>query len=114
MPLVVGWIWVHLLLFNVCNQFIGCAEDALSKPWRPFPSGRVTAEQGEHLSLVLYMFSILFSMSLGTTMTNLVFCGGCLWYNTLGGSSHWFIKNFLNAVGYACFEMGGSAIAGKG
>ncbi|KAI1356630.1 UbiA prenyltransferase family-domain-containing protein [Xylaria sp. FL0043] len=40
-PLVLYWVWINLLAFNIGNQRgpKSVSEDAINKPWRPMPSG---------------------------------------------------------------------------
>ncbi|KIM78588.1 hypothetical protein PILCRDRAFT_11056 [Piloderma croceum F 1598] len=39
LPHVIFWVWLHLLQFDVSNQYLDPTEDALNKPDRPIPSG---------------------------------------------------------------------------
>ena len=41
------WSWSNLFLFNLHNQRhpSSISEDALNKPWRPIPAGRITSAQ---------------------------------------------------------------------
>ena len=46
-PLVMVWVWVNLLLFNMSNQSQPGAieEDSVNKPWRPIVSGRMRVKE---------------------------------------------------------------------
>src|ERR1700734_2784258 len=53
LPHVIFWVWLHLLQFDVSNQYLDPTEDTLNKPFRPIPSGRVTLRQAQILRWAL-------------------------------------------------------------
>lgn len=112
-PAMLLWSWAHLLLFNIHNQRHppSIAEDAINKPWRPLPAGRLTPRQANRLMYCAYALVLFVSSTLGGEVPCLVELGLCLWYNELGGASNPFLKNVLNAFGLACFFAGPLEVA---
>ncbi|KAI0746376.1 UbiA prenyltransferase family [Daedaleopsis nitida] len=109
------WTWCHQLMCNVSNQsWSGSAEDAMNKPWRPLPAGRITQRQarivrwvtvGICLLLSSYMWLDLLPVTLGLVLTTVV-------YDELGMSGHYIGKNICNIGGYATIEMGATKLMG--
>ncbi|RYC65864.1 hypothetical protein CHU98_g276 [Xylaria longipes] len=86
-PLVLLWVWAHLLAFNIGNQRRpeSIAEDTINKPWRTMPSGLVP-------SLALLVLGH--------------------WYNDRGGGDvDAFVRNLINALGYVSFATGALEVA---
>ncbi|KAK0614630.1 UbiA prenyltransferase family-domain-containing protein [Immersiella caudata] len=103
------WAWLALLFFSLHNQHhpSSVLEDAINKPWRPLPSGRITTSQTRVLLLTCYPvwggISYHFGCTrqcVGLTLVTLYYCelGGC----QQGG----FMRNLLNALGYSFFFAG--------
>ena len=114
LPLVLLWIWINLLPFNIDNQRNAAAikEDKLNKPWRTLPSKRMTPQQAWHLMLVLYPLALALSLSAGgiRQSVGLVVIG--TWYNNFGGGdSNCFVRNLLHACGHVCFTSGAMEVA---
>ncbi|KAF3769492.1 hypothetical protein M406DRAFT_335375 [Cryphonectria parasitica EP155] len=107
-PSMLLWSWSHLFLFNLHNQrhASSIAEDAINKPWRPLPSGRLTSQQATWMMYCMYPVVFLVSLNAGGLVPCLVETTLCLWYNELGGSNNPFLKNVLNAFGFSCFFAG--------
>lgn len=110
-PLVVGWIWIHLLVENIENQRSdeSIIEDRLNKPWRPLPSGRLTSSQARTwVSCAVYM-ALTASTALSALKPSMVLLVHIWLYNgsKWEGSSHavW-IRNAFNAGGIMCFSWG--------
>ncbi|KAG2116984.1 UbiA prenyltransferase family-domain-containing protein [Suillus discolor] len=112
---VVWWIWLHLLHFNVANQVIDPAEDGRNKASRPIPAGYISLRDAVYLrwslvpiclvSSAFYSIQVL-SASLAITLLT-------LWYNEFKAHNHWFSKNLMTGLGYACFQAGATLIAGR-
>ncbi|KAG2046710.1 hypothetical protein BDR06DRAFT_898725 [Suillus hirtellus] len=112
---VVWWIWLHLLQFNVANQVIDPAEDGRNKANRPIPAGYISLRDAVYLrwslipicsvSSAFYSMQVL-SASLAITLLT-------LWYNEFKAHIHWFSKNLMTGLGYACFQAGATLIAGR-
>lgn len=112
---VVFWIWLHLLQFNVANQVIDPEEDGKNKSSRPIPSGQISLKDAVVLRWALvpvclatsaYYSSKVFGISFVLTLFIIL-------YNELEAHWHWASKSFITAVGYACFEIGSTLIAGS-
>ncbi|KAI0650936.1 UbiA prenyltransferase family [Trametes meyenii] len=108
------WTWLHLLQFCVSNQVLSPGEDASNKPWRPIPSGRITLDQATTLRWLLLPTCLLLSAMHRLTAVGMIFALGVLLHNEMKLDSHWFTRNVLNALGYAVFDSGATAIAQKG
>ncbi|PHH77530.1 hypothetical protein CDD80_507 [Ophiocordyceps camponoti-rufipedis] len=92
--LVLIWIWIHLISFNVNNQRSpeSVREDALNKPWRPLPSGRVSLPTAYLLSIVMPPVTMVYSLRVGT---------GWPWYNRWGGSDRrtfWVCNAWMSSL----------------
>lgn len=105
------WTWLHLLQFCVSNQSLSPHEDALNKPWRPVPSGRITLRTAAALRWFLLPLCFLCSIHYDVLSAGIVFPIGVLLHNELKLDSHWFTRNALNALGYAVFDAGATTIA---
>lgn len=112
-PAMLLWSWSHLLLFNIHNQRhpASIAEDALNKPWRPLPAGRLTPHQANRLMYFVYALVLAVASTVGGEIPCLVELALCVWYNELGGATNPFLKNILNAFGLACFFAGPLEVA---
>ena len=66
-PLVLIWVWVNQLVFNIGNQQRpeSIAEDSINKPWRPMPSKRLSATQAELARVLASAASFALSRNVG-------------------------------------------------
>ncbi|KAL8786742.1 MAG: hypothetical protein Q9195_008076 [Heterodermia aff. obscurata] len=108
-PLVVLWVWINLLPFTISNQRQPDAikEDALNKPWRPIPAGRLTPGSAKRIMVFQYFIAVIASYLLGSLpqCLSLILLG--YFYNDLnGGDLDCVLRNFINACGYTCFSSG--------
>ena len=101
------WVYIHLLQLTVSNQSSG-HEDKVDKPWRPVPSGRISAEQVRRLRWILCAACLAISLfqgrlvlcaSLGVTLYTIL-------YDDLLLRGHLFFRNLCIAAGYLAFEIG--------
>ncbi|KAI0764644.1 UbiA prenyltransferase family [Fomes fomentarius] len=108
------WIWVHQLMCNVSNQAGGCTEDALNKPWRPIPSGRISPSHARALRWIVAVLCIITSAAIGSDMVmcTLALLATTFLYDELGLSSHHMGKNFCNIGGYTSIEVGATKLMG--
>jgi 4-hydroxybenzoate polyprenyltransferase len=109
------WIWLHLLQFDVSNQSLKPEEDVHNKPDRPLPSGRMTLGQARLLRWLLVPictgYSALYSPSVVLASAALIMM--TIIYDELGAhAGHWMVRNVVNALGFGCFEVGSSLVAG--
>ena len=114
LPLILLYVWINLLPFNISNQTSSDAikEDRINKPWRTLPSGRMSPQQAQHLMLAFYLFALgLSSMTGGLKQSvTLVFIG--TWYNHFAGAdSSCLVRNLINGLGYVCFTSGAMEVA---
>ncbi|KAG8158130.1 hypothetical protein KVR01_011891 [Diaporthe batatas] len=104
-PLMIWWLWIHLLAQDISNQRLpgGIAEDAINKPWRPIPSGRISADEAQQalrvvVPMALLTGAVLQSFGPSATAMTLVWL-----YNDLDGAGAGPLqRNVLNASGLAC------------
>jgi 4-hydroxybenzoate polyprenyltransferase len=105
------WTWLHLLQFCVSNQSQDPEEDALNKPWRPIPSGLVSAAGARALRWILVPLCPLLSACLGIHWHSISLALASLAYHELHFQSHGLMRNVCNAWGYASFNAGAAMIA---
>ncbi|KUI69962.1 Digeranylgeranylglyceryl phosphate synthase [Cytospora mali] len=112
-PGMLLWSWSNLFLFNLHNQrhAPAIAEDAINKPWRPLPAGRLSPHQATRIMYCTYPVVLLISSAAGGMLPCLLEAVFCLWYNEWGGASDPVLKNILNGLGFACFFAGPLEIA---
>lgn len=113
---VIFWLWVHALQLALANQTLprAIAEDTLNHPDRPLPAGRISVPVARTLRWVMVPLCLLLSAAYGPR-TALASLGASLFmlaYNEGGGAGgHWFVRNALNAIGYAVAEAGATLVA---
>ncbi|KAF8582843.1 hypothetical protein K439DRAFT_1350349 [Ramaria rubella] len=115
LPHLVFWIWLHILQCALANQIMGKDEDAINKPDRPIPSGRITIAQAWVLRWACVVPCLLLSAWYGREVlrASAALAFFLYIYNELGYNSHWLSRNVLNGAGLACFEVGATLIAGR-
>nr|WBQ21655.1 hypothetical protein [Biscogniauxia sp.] len=112
-PAMLLWSWANLFLFNLHNQRqpAAVAEDALNKPWRLLPAGRLTLRQATRAMRYMYPVTLAVSCAVGGLAPSLAEALSCLWYNEWGGAGNPFTKSLLNGFGFACFFAGPLEVA---
>ncbi|KAL0959326.1 hypothetical protein HGRIS_014587 [Hohenbuehelia grisea] len=109
------WIWIHLLLCNVSNQARSKNEDAINRPWRPLPSGRITEVQAVWMRYVTAVICLCWSAYYGRYLllatTGLIVT--TFLYDEAGFAGHVIGKNFCNIGGYTAFEVGATSLMGN-
>lgn len=112
-PWMFLWSWTNLFMFCLHNQrqADNIAEDAVNKPWRPIPSGRLTAEQARTLLFVLHPLCLALALWLGGFVPYAVLTAFGIWYNELGGADSGLLKNMINGVGLGCSFAGPLEVA---
>jgi 4-hydroxybenzoate polyprenyltransferase len=115
-PAVFFWVWLNLLIACIGNQRrpSSVSEDAINKPWRPIPSGRLSPENATSLWKAVHLVAPLLCAYLGAlpyTISLLVM--GYL-YNVLDGADHLVFRNLLNACAAVAFVLGGTNVAYAG
>ncbi|KAI9059890.1 hypothetical protein FKP32DRAFT_1679428 [Trametes sanguinea] len=114
-PHVVFWVWLHVLQFDVSNQTLDPDEDAMNKRDRPLPAKRITFEKAILLRWLLvptcWLLSSLYSRQ--TLYASIALVALTIIYDELGAHrQHWLIRNLVNALGFASFEVGATLVAG--
>lgn len=113
-PYVFVWLWLNLLLFNLANQRLPSSimEDAINKPWRPIPSGRMDAKQVNILIFTMIPVVLIISTALGAAKPALALMALTWAYNDLGGANKSYItRNLLNAFGMSIYSAGAIIVA---
>ncbi|KAI0653348.1 UbiA prenyltransferase family-domain-containing protein [Cubamyces menziesii] len=114
LPHAMFWLWLNILQFDVSNQIIGLDEDKLNKQWRPLPANRMTYNQAVVFRWLLipacWLLSAYYSRQ--TVYASVALCTFTVMHNELAMHNHWFMKNVLNGLGFASFEVGATLIAG--
>ncbi|KAI5859746.1 UbiA prenyltransferase family-domain-containing protein [Durotheca rogersii] len=113
MPYAVAWLWLHLLVENISNQRLPASilEDKANKPWRPIPSGRLTAAEAKGLLRALVPLALLASVLMGSFTPSAALLTLIWLYNDLEGSSiDPLQRNVINAAAFACFGWGGAGV----
>ncbi|KAL5535076.1 hypothetical protein ACEPAF_3169 [Sanghuangporus sanghuang] len=116
LPHVIFWIWFHVLQFDVSNQTLKPEEDEYNKRDRPLPSKRITWRNAIILRWALvpacWILSAFYSME--TVYASITLCILTFIYDELGASAgHWFLRNFVNALGFMSFELGACLVASE-
>lgn len=112
-PQMIIWSWSGLLLFNLHNQRHrqSVEEDAVNKPWRPIPSGRLTPEQATVVLFCLYPLNLIVSLAVGGLVPLAVITTFSVWNNEFQDRSGGFLKNLHNGMGITAFLAGPLEIA---
>ena len=108
-PLMMFWVWVNLLPFNIDNQRQPPAieEDILNKPWRTLPSKRMTPKRAETIMHVFYSIAIFTSTRIGGLRQCLILICLGFWYNHGNGADSGFVvRNLINSGGFMSFLSG--------
>lgn len=110
----VCWVWLHLLQADISNQTRSPDEDAVNKPYRPLPSGRITVKNALRLRWLLVPACWVVSAAYGVQVlrVSVLLAGLILVYNEGHAADRWLARNVMNAAGIACFETGASLITG--
>jgi 4-hydroxybenzoate polyprenyltransferase len=113
-PLVLLWVWINLLPFNIDNQRQPSAilEDKLNKPWRTMPSGRMSRQSAKVVMFSLYPVALLASLWQGGVRQCLSLMALGFLYNDMQLADYsWVTRNAINALGFCCFASGALEVA---
>lgn len=113
-PLVVLWVWINVLIFDLANQRLpdSIIEDSVNKAWRPIPSGRLSACQARRLLLAVLAIAVPVTFYTGGMEETIVMNTLVYMYNDLGGADENFVvRNLINAAGFICYSAGATRVA---
>ncbi|KAK3492144.1 UbiA prenyltransferase family-domain-containing protein [Neurospora hispaniola] len=101
------------LLVNLDNQRepASVIEDSINKPWRPIPSGMITADQTRRLLLCLVPVYLALGYALGVWNIALLIVIAVFIYNDLGGSGELVVRDIVLGISYIIYQMGPLRIA---
>ena len=108
MPLMISWIWINLLLFDISNQSQSASieEDLKNKPWRPVASGRLSSQDVPDWANLARFTAFYISLNAGGMCSFILLQILTFLYNDLNGGEYWLSRNLLNAGGYVSFMIG--------
>jgi 4-hydroxybenzoate polyprenyltransferase len=114
LPIVWSWLWLMILQFCLQNQrhTASIEEDAINKPWRPIPSGRIS--QGRTLCLLAFtcVLSGIISYNLDVLPIYLAWTALGSAYNDFGGGDHsGMSRNVFCGALFSCTFGGALSIA---
>jgi hypothetical protein len=92
------FIWGNVLIFTISNQCSpkSVVEDQINKPWRPVPSGLVTATSGRNALWTFASLMLIFSWILGVHWETGLCCFLTWIYNDRsGGDKSPILRNLL-------------------
>ena len=111
-----AWQWIQVLAFNLANQGHSPEEDRLNKPYRPIPSGRISAESTLRLRWIVVALGIIHSAfysietvycALGILLVTYLYC------DLRVDASHWTIRSCMGGFGFVPNFVGAALIAGE-
>lgn len=111
------WIWLHLVVEDLSNQRKpeSVAEDAINKPWRPLPSGRLSSGEALGLLYASACLAMATSFLLGAVGASASFLVLVWLYNEAEiCKTSPVLRNLLNVLGLACFGWGGISVLNAG
>ena len=115
LPLAFVFILLNLFVFCLGNQPDAIVEDTINKPYRPIPSGLITADGARRLILVLSPFVLAISWYLGAGQETLYLYFLNFAYNDLkGADEHFVIRNLIIALAMGIYNLGALRIVCSG
>ena len=109
LPLMLTWLWLHLLVENIANQRLpeAVVEDRENKPWRPIPMGRLSSEEAQGVLRIAVPLALGISFILGSFVPSVTLMTFIWLYNDLDGSSTGPMqRNIITTAGLCCFGWG--------
>ena len=113
-PQVLLWCWINVLIFDTANQRLPTSviEDAVNKPWRPIPAGRMTPTHGRRILLTILPLAYVATLYLGGMEETVAMMVLTWMYNDLAGADeNYIIRNVINAFGFMCYSSGATLVA---
>ncbi|GAB1191600.1 hypothetical protein APSETT444_000780 [Aspergillus pseudonomiae] len=112
LPLVILFNWAVVFIFQLANQRSPEAiqEDRLNKPWRPLPTGRISAEQTRRLLLVAIPAVLALTYGLRVWQESALIMILAWMYNDLKGGDE-LSRDLVIAIAYGLFNASSLRIA---
>ncbi|CAL1711939.1 unnamed protein product [Somion occarium] len=113
-PETAFWVWLHLLQFVASNQTMDPEEDARNKCDRPIPAGLITLRNAIILrwALVPVVWAYSYWYSVQALYASMALVALTIVYDEVGAhAAHYVIRNIVNGLGFASFEMGATLVA---
>jgi len=115
-PLVILWNWANLLVFDLANQrhAESVEEDAINKPWRPIPTGRISTSQTRRLLQLAIPAVLAINYFLGAWQETVILFTLTWMYNDLGGGDDgWIMRNVIIAFAFSQYNKGALRVAAQ-
>ncbi|KAI0434338.1 UbiA prenyltransferase family-domain-containing protein [Xylaria sp. FL1042] len=111
-PLALAFNWYSVFIFDLSNQRSAesIQEDLINKPWRPIPTGKVTAAEARRVLLIAIPLVLLFNYMLGVWRQGLFILILTWMYNDIRGSDE-VIRDLIISVAYGMFNSASLEIA---
>ncbi|KAI0102055.1 UbiA prenyltransferase family-domain-containing protein [Nemania sp. FL0031] len=111
-PIVLAFNWYSVFIFDLSNQRSAesIEEDLLNKPWRPIPTGKVTATEARRSLFVAIPLVLLFNYLLGVWRQGLFILILTWMYNDIRGGDE-VIRDLIISVAYGMFNSASLEIA---
>ena len=114
LPLVILFNWANLLVFDLANQRHPNAvvEDALNKPWRPLPTGRISVSDTRRLLLFSLPVVLAVNWILGAWEETVLLFALTWMYNDLeGGDQDFVTRNLIIGCAFGLYNRGALRVA---
>ncbi|KAI1112168.1 UbiA prenyltransferase family-domain-containing protein [Nemania sp. NC0429] len=111
-PLVLAFNWYSVFIFDLANQRSpeSIQEDLLNKPWRPIPTGKVTATEARRALLAAIPLVLLFNYLLGVWRQGFLILILTWMYNDIRGGDE-VVRDLIISVAYGMFNSASLEIA---
>ena len=110
----VVWTFFQLLYFCIANQVFDPDEDALNKPWRPIPAGRISVRHANILRATILPVCIALSWCWNVLPQCIILVVLGSVYNDFNLGAHWAPRHTSVAVMYAALNAGAAHVACDG
>ncbi|ORY67581.1 UbiA prenyltransferase family-domain-containing protein [Pseudomassariella vexata] len=114
-PATLFFNWTMTFIFDLSNQRSSASvqEDSLNKPWRPIPTGKITAQQTRAVTLAMVPLSLGLCYALGVwNEGNLILVLTWLYNDLRGGDT--LARDLIIAVEFGLFNSASLQIAAGG
>ncbi|KAI0870872.1 UbiA prenyltransferase family-domain-containing protein [Hypoxylon argillaceum] len=111
-PLVLAFNWYSVFIFDLSNQRSSesIEEDLINKPWRPIPTGKVSATEARRILLLAIPLVLLFNYLLGVWRQGLFILILTWMYNDIRGGDE-VVRDLIISVAYGMFNSASLEIA---